>query len=99
MVPQKYGWRNNRKFHKRKSNTKKIIDRINYDPGKHKQKKTRELREKLQRQNIPASPSPADTPTKIKFGSINVNGLDVETTWAVHKLIKERDFDVRLLSY
>ena len=37
---------------------------------------------------------PNITPTIIKFGSMNVNGLDVEATWAVQQLLDHRGFDV-----
>ena len=73
---------------------KKIVDRITYDPNKHKQRKTREWRQKLQRQSIVTPPSPPKPSSRIKFGSLNVNGLDTESTWAVEQLLRKREFDV-----
>ena len=85
--------RNNFHFNKRQNNSK-IVDRLTYNPKKHKLKKTRDLRKKLQEKILP-SPKPVITPTTIKFGSMNVNGLDVEATWAVQQLLDHRGFDVR----
>ena len=68
-----------------KTDSKKIIDRLTYNPGKHKQKQTRALRQKLQQKTIP--PVKTTTPPQvIKFGSFNVNGLDLEAAWAVEQL-------------
>ena len=99
MDPPKSGWRSKQKFYKRKASTKKIVNRITYDPQKHKQRKTKELRQKLQSRTLPSPPIPTATPSKLKFGSINVNGLDVETAWAVEELLKKRGFDVSFLYY
>ena len=77
--------------------SKKIVDKLTYNPGIHKQQKTRNLRKKLQQRTLPLNPPPPPPPQTIKFGSINVNGLDVEAAWAVEKLLKDRKFDVSLL--
>ena len=70
---------------KHKIQTTKIMDRLTYSPKKHKQRKIREMRERLQRKALlPAS----------KFGSFNVNGLDLEACWAVQQLLDKRGFDV-----
>ena len=90
---EKLSYKSKNHFNKRQNNTK-IVDRLTYNPKKHKQKKTRDLRKKLQETNLP-SPKPVITPTIIKFGSMNVNGLDVEATWAVQQLLDHRGFDVR----
>ena len=79
-----------------KLQTPKILDRLTYDPNKHKQKVTRELRHKLQKKALP-SPPRSHTTTSLKFGSINLNGLDLETSWAVEQLVLKHEFDVRLL--
>ena len=77
----------------RKSDSRKIVGRLTYNPLKHKQKNTKKLREKLQKKplsdNKPIIPSP-----KLKFGAINVNGLDVEGAWAVEQILKRKGFDV-----
>ena len=77
--------------------SKKIVDKLTYNPGIHKQQKTRNLRKKLQQQTLPLNTPPPPPPQTIKFGSINVNGLDVEAAWAVEKLLEDRKFDVSLL--
>jgi hypothetical protein len=78
----------------KKPQTNKIIDRITYNPETHKQKVTRNLRQKLQRKKIP-QPNQALPPTSLKFGSFNINGLDLETCWAVKELLTKRGFDVK----
>ena len=96
QVPKKGKWHRPNRFHyyKRHYSSKKVVDRLTYNPVKHKQRKTRELREKLQQKTLPL-PKPLVPTTKMKFGSFNVNGLIVEATWAVQKLIETQDFDVR----
>ena len=73
-----------------KNKQKKIVDRLTYNPKKHKQKKTKAMRQKLQ-EHIPKTPKPTTTPTILKFGSMNVN---VEASWAVQQLVSHRGFDV-----
>ena len=80
----------------RKSDSRKIIGRLTYNPLKHKQKFTRGLREKLQKKPINQETNIIPS-TKIKFGSFNVNGLDVEGAWAVEQLLKRKGFDVSLI--
>ena len=86
--------KNRRRDRPRKPPSKMIVERLTYDPSKHKQHKTRALRQKLQ-DNPPAQNSPLPPPTLLKFGSFNVNGLDVEAAWAVEQLLHGRGFDVR----
>ena len=74
--------------------TNKVMDRLTYCPRKHKQKFVKTLRKNLQQQTIPISPQPVTPPTHIKFGSFNVNGLDLEASWAVQELLEKRGFDV-----
>ena len=85
----------NKNRHQRqgKKRTSKIIDRLTYSPNKHKNKKAREMREKLQKQIRPKENIPSTKET-LKFGSFNVNGLDIEARWAVEQLINTRGFDV-----
>ena len=87
-------WQNKCNFSKRHSASKRVVDRLTYNPVRHKQKKTRELRQKLQQKTLPSS-KPVKPSAKMKFGSFNVNGLSVEATWAVQQLLETRDFDVR----
>ena len=80
---------------RKKSQTSKLVDRLTYNPTKHKQKFTRELREKLQKKSI-STPKDKECSTTLKFGSHNINGLDLEASWAVNELLRTRDFDVRI---
>lgn len=92
--PKTPSQRNKRHYYKRKPPSKKIVDRITYDPNKHKQSKARNMRKKLQEQPIQPQAAPKAPPAKIKLGSFNVNGLDVESSWAVQQLLQSRGFDV-----
>ena len=87
--------RNNWYSQHRKTDSRKIVGRLTYNPLKHKQKVTKELREKLQKKPTntknPVVPSP-----RLKFGSFNVNGLDVEGAWAIEQLLKRKGFDVSI---
>ena len=75
--------------------TTKLIDRILYDPATQKQKynkmKRKELRERHQDAKINIDDSKKFT---IKLGSFNLNGLDLETCYALDELVKTRQFDV-----
>ena len=81
-------------YHKRKTASKKIVDKLTYNPSKHKQKVTRTLRKKLQQKTIPPVNQVLPPPPTVKFGSFNVNGLDVEAAWTIEQLLKQRGFDV-----
>ena len=76
-----------------RANTNKIIGKIVNNVAKegHRKKKRQTLNKIQECVN--------DLPQygKIKFGSINVNGLDDETTSAVKNIIESRGFDVRYL--
>ena len=92
--PNTHGSRSKRYYYRRKPPSKKIVDRITYDPNKHKQRKIKEMRKKLQKQSIADPTIPKTPPAMIKFGSFNVNGLDVKSSWAVQQLLREKGFDV-----
>ena len=94
---KKYDERRSHAYHKRttKPKTNKIIGKITYNPSKHKQKYTKKLRQKLQ-EKTPKDQSPPEPPTILTFGSFNVNGLDLEASWAVEELIKRRGIDVSI---
>ena len=79
-----------------KPKTNKITDRLTYNPKKHKQKAIAALRQKLQQKKIKPA-KPVTLPSVLKFGSFNVNGLDLEAAWAVEQLLKQRGFDVSLI--
>ena len=73
--------------------TAKIMDRLTYTPPKHKRKETRKLRKTLQEKKVPP-PKPTISRQAMKFGSFNVNGLNLEAGWAVQQLLNTRGFDV-----
>ena len=79
-----------------KMRTTKIIDRLTYSPKKHKRKDMREMKNKLQAKEVPKTTPPIISQT-LKFGSFNINGLNLEAWWAVEKLITNRDFDVSII--
>ena len=77
-----------------KIQTAKLMDRLTFCPSKHKQKSIRHQRNLLQAKSLQKTKPPAPPPTHIKFGSFNINGLDLEANWAVHELLEKRGFDV-----
>ena len=81
------------KSRNKKLQTNKILDRITFNPEVHKQKVTRNLRQKLQKKKLPHQ-NPTLPPSTLKFGSFNINGLDLEACWAVEELLKKHGFDV-----
>ena len=76
--------------------TSKLIDKITYKPDIHKNKFNKALRKKLQSQTpINDRAGREEQKTIIKFGSINVRGLDISAENAIHQLITDRKIDVR----
>ena len=51
------------------------------------------MREKLQMREM-KDPKTSLPKTTLKFGSFNVNGLDLEVGWSVQQLLREREYDV-----
>ena len=84
-----------RKNRVHKPQTNKLLDKITYNPKKHKQKVIRKLRKELKNKFIKNSTKNKQCSTSLKFGSHNINGLDLEASWAVQELLKTRGFDVR----
>ena len=76
-----------------KIRTAKVMDRLTFCPGKHKQKVTRKLRQELKKKRV-FSDRPPPPKSVLKFGSFTVNGLDLETSWAVEQLLRDNEFDV-----
>ena len=94
MEKNKHAKRNKKHYYKRQNAGNRILDRLTYNPARHKQRKVKEMRQKLQQKSL--SPhKPVKISPKMKFGSFNVNGLSVDASWAVQQLLKDRDFDVR----
>ena len=80
----------------KKPQTNKILDRLTFTPKKHKQKTRRKLRQQPQEKK-PPTPKPSSPTITLKFGSFNINGMDLETSWAVEELLRTCGFDVRPL--
>ena len=78
-----------------KANTRKIVGtRLTYSPGKHKQKVSKALRDRLASRPPPKPSTPQTPKTSMIFGSMNVNGLDEEAHWAVIEILKQHSLDV-----
>ena len=72
----------------RKANTKKIINEINNDKDEKRAiRQNMKAKHKVTLNNNP-------TYKKLKFGSMNVNGMDVQTDEAVRDIIYKREIDV-----
>ena len=93
MAPNKLQRRREYQSRASKTTTNKLVDRLTYSPKKHKQKVTRNLRQKLQKKSLPSNTAATPPPTLL-FGSFNVNGLDLEASWAIDQLIDRRGYDV-----
>ena len=88
---------NRRRTNYVKKRTSRLIDRITYCPKTQKQKFVKSLRRKLQsRKQINDDNEPV-AKTSLKFGSININGLDMEASWAVSQILSNRGYDVRII--
>ena len=78
--------------------TNKIVDRILYNPVKHKQKWTRKRRKELMSRPPMTRPATNERETfTLKVGSFNVNGLDIETCYSIEELVKSRQLDVGVM--
>ena len=89
--------RNARRARKRdKIRTAKLLDKITYNPLVHKQKVKRKLRQELQARLVDSRADTQDYQCyrNMKFGSINVNGLEIDSNWAIRNIIDQRGFDV-----
>ena len=79
----------------KKLNTNKTLDKITYTLETHKQKFTRSLRAKLQKQHVQVpKPSRSSLKSIMKFGSFNINGINIETVTAMEHILEEEKFDV-----
>ena len=79
--------------HRTRLRTTKYIDRLTYNPTKHKRKDARKRMKALHAREL-HHPNPPDPRPALKFGAINVNGLDLDSCWAVQELLKNKKFDV-----
>ena len=81
-----------------RAKTRQIISKL---PSPTKKKKV-SIRDKrlalIRRKKLKVVTEKTETPSTLKFGSINVDGLDIETEEAIRSILLERKFDVRLLN-
>ena len=85
------------KRHKRK-HSNKTVDRLLYDPLKHKQEFKKSLRKELQKKRNNSSSVHSPSSQIMKFGSMNVQGLDFETNLAIQSIINEYNHDVSIVT-
>ena len=73
-----------------RSNTKKIVNKLLRSQTSAK----RNFRMKNKIKNSRVLEPPDEERGHLKFGSININGIDMQKHWAIKELIKTRGFDV-----
>ena len=78
------------KFKKRKARSRanQFSRRITYSPTNDKMKFTKTLRAQLQSRSLPPPTLPAPIPT-LEIGSININGLSLESSWALEEIVSK----------
>ena len=76
----------------RKTNTNKTISKIVQNTQKVDVNINRRKKLKIHKPGVTAREAHAD---KLKFGSINVDGLDLKTVTALRDLLVTRGFDIR----
>ena len=81
---------------RKRADTRKIIGRLTYSPEKHKQKSVKAMRQKLASKPSIRASKPSLPNVTLKFGSLNINGLDQEAHWAVTELLQDHELDVSI---
>ena len=86
--------RTSRKFLKRKAKTRSnhITSRLTYNPL-HKGKFTNQLRSKLQSEER-CPPIITIPPPSMVIGAININGLDIDSPWALGQIVSKYNLKV-----
>ena len=84
-MENKHGRASKIRFNKRhrKKHSNKTVDRLLYNPLKHKQKFTQSLRKELQKRGTTSSPGHLPKNHILKFGLMNVHGLNFETNLTI----------------
>ena len=75
---------------KEKANTKKIVNKLLR--AQTSAKRNFRLKAKMKRNKVLTAPE--EDREQLKFGSINIDGIDIQKHWAITELIKSRGFDV-----
>ena len=78
---------------KRRLETRQTINKITYNPNKHKNQSMRNLRSQLKDKKT-ANNNPKKPTHELKFGSFNVDGLGLDAAFAAIGLLHGRGFDV-----
>ena len=85
-----------KKSRMKKANTKKIFSKLVHNSQKVDVNRRR--RQKFRRKDTP-NVGTVIHPDKMKFGAININGLNSETDMAVRDMLEARDFDVNNIKH
>ena len=96
---RKFGKRNfmhHRKRTRKRMETRQTINKLTYNPAKHKNKFRRELRLQLREKRAPNIKSIKLPSSELKFGSFNVDGLGLDAAFAAVDLLHSRKFDVSI---
>ena len=82
-------------FYKRKAKamSDKLLHNVSVGSSRKEVRFKRSQRQDLRRRSGTKEPREQ---RELKVGAFNVNGLDVEASWAVEKLLVDRDFDVSI---
>ena len=86
------------KFNARKKRTRsnQIVSRLSYCPTKDKGRYTGKLRAQLQAKELPSPASTVPIST-IEIGAININGMDMESSWALEQIVSK--YNLQVLDY
>ena len=76
-----------------------IRNRLTYCPNTDKNRFTRNLRATLQAMPSVAVPDNAPVNTTIEVGAINIDGLDLETSWALSQIVDKYKLKVKKISF
>ena len=82
----------------RQKQSRRILGRITYSPNEHKGKWNKKLREELAKRSDKSQVEGVVTShaSEIKFGSMNLDGLNHESHLAVSELLEKYQFDVSI---
>ena len=79
--------------YKNRSRANSIKARLAYSPSKDKNKFTQKLRAKLQLKEV-SVPLVEMKKVALKIGSININGMGMDSSWALSEIVKEYNLKV-----
>lgn len=84
-----------KKYEKRKARSRAnhVSNRLTYCPRTDKNKFTKKLRAQLQSMPVPPS-VPLATTVTMEIGAININGLSMESSWALEEIVSKYNLKV-----